>query len=104
MPADSAAVLDRDPNSRVSESQKSQSQPTKFVPISVSATRSIGLRKVQVRRTTHTEGPMRSSFRLFADPQAVLKRNCLSQLIVSLSALASTALLLIEVVPTILAR
>ena len=46
---------------------------------------------------------MRNSFCLFTDPQAVLKRNCLSQLIVSFSALASTALLLVQLVPTILA-
>jgi hypothetical protein len=46
---------------------------------------------------------MRSSFCLFTDPQAVIKRNCLSQLIVSLSALASTAILLSRLVPTMLA-
>ena len=46
---------------------------------------------------------MSSSFCLFTDPQAVIKRNCLSQLIVSLSALASTAFLLTRLVPTILA-
>jgi hypothetical protein len=46
---------------------------------------------------------MKSSFCLFTDPQAVIKRNCLSQLIVSLSALASTAVLLTQLVPTMLA-
>ena len=46
---------------------------------------------------------MRSPFCLFTDPQAVIKRNCLSQLIVSLSALASTAILLAQLVPTMLA-
>ena len=46
---------------------------------------------------------MRSSFCLFTDPRAVIKRNCLSQLIVSLSALASTAILLSRLVPTMLA-
>jgi hypothetical protein len=45
---------------------------------------------------------MRSSFRMFADPQATLKRNCVSQVMVSLSTLASTAALLIQVVPTML--
>ena len=45
---------------------------------------------------------MRSSFRLSADPQATLRRNCMSQVVISLSALASTAVLLIQVVPTIL--
>ncbi|HWX31851.1 MAG TPA: hypothetical protein VNZ53_31010 [Steroidobacteraceae bacterium] len=45
---------------------------------------------------------MRSSFRLFADPQATLRRNCVTQVMVSLSALASTAVLLIQVVPTLL--
>jgi hypothetical protein len=45
---------------------------------------------------------MGSSFRLFADPQATLKRNCVSQVMVSLSALASTAVLLIRVVPAML--
>jgi hypothetical protein len=45
---------------------------------------------------------MRSSFCLFTN-QAVIERNCLSQLIVSLSALASTAILLTQLVPTILA-
>jgi hypothetical protein len=46
---------------------------------------------------------MRSPFCLFTDPQAEIKRNCLSQLIVSLSALASTAILLAQLVPTMLA-
>jgi hypothetical protein len=46
---------------------------------------------------------MRSPFCLFTDPQAVIERNCLSQLIVSLSALASTAILLTQLVPTMLA-
>jgi hypothetical protein len=46
---------------------------------------------------------MSSSFCLFTDPQARIKRNCLSQLIVSLSALASTALLWTQLVQTILA-
>lgn len=46
---------------------------------------------------------MRSSFCLFTIPQATIVRNCLSQLIVSLSALASTAILLIQLVPTMLA-
>jgi hypothetical protein len=45
---------------------------------------------------------MRGSFRLFADPQATLKRNCVTQAMVSLSALASTAVLLIQVVPAML--
>jgi hypothetical protein len=45
---------------------------------------------------------MRSSFRLFADPHAMLKRNCVSQVMISLSALASTAIVLIQVVPTLL--
>jgi hypothetical protein len=45
---------------------------------------------------------MRSSFRLFADPHAMLKRNCVSQVLISLSALASTAIILIQVMPTIL--
>jgi hypothetical protein len=51
----------------------------------------------------HMEGPMRSSFCLFTDPQAAIARNCLSQLIVSLSALASTAILLTQLLPTMLA-
>jgi hypothetical protein len=46
---------------------------------------------------------MRSPFCPFTDPQAAIKRNCLSQLIVSLSALASTAILLAQLVPTMLA-
>lgn len=45
---------------------------------------------------------MKSSFRLLADPQATLRHNCMSQVVVSLSALASTAVLLIQVVPTML--
>jgi hypothetical protein len=45
---------------------------------------------------------MRSSFRVFADPQATLKRNCITQMMISLSALASTVVLLIQVVPTML--
>jgi hypothetical protein len=45
---------------------------------------------------------MKSSFRLFADPQATLKRTCVTQVMISLSALASTAVLLMQVVPTIL--
>jgi hypothetical protein len=46
---------------------------------------------------------MRSSFCLFTNSQAAVARNCLSQLIVSLSALASTAILLSRLVPTMLA-
>jgi hypothetical protein len=45
---------------------------------------------------------MRCSFRVFADPQATLKRNCVTQVMVSLSALASTIVLLMQVVPTML--
>ena len=45
---------------------------------------------------------MRSSFRIVADPQATLKRNCITQMMVSLSTLASTAVLLMQVVPTML--
>ena len=45
---------------------------------------------------------MRSSFRIFADPLATLRRNCITQMMISLSALASTAVLLIQVVPTML--
>jgi hypothetical protein len=47
---------------------------------------------------------MRSSFKVFAGPQATLKRNCVSQLVISLSTLASIAALLIQVVPTMLSR
>ena len=46
---------------------------------------------------------MKSSFCLFANSQAAIACNCLSQLIVSLSALASTAILLYCLVPTMLA-
>ena len=45
---------------------------------------------------------MRRSFRVFADPQATLKRNCVTQVMVSFSALASTTVLLMQVVPTML--
>jgi hypothetical protein len=45
---------------------------------------------------------MGSSFEVFADPQGTLKRTCMSQVIVSVSALASTAVLLMQVVPTML--
>ena len=45
---------------------------------------------------------MGSSFEIFADPQGGLRRICLTQMIVSLSALASTAVLLMQVVPTML--
>jgi hypothetical protein len=45
---------------------------------------------------------MRRSFRVFADPQSTLKRNCVTQMMVSLSALASTTVLLMQVVPTML--
>ncbi len=45
---------------------------------------------------------MRSYFQVFAGPQTTLKRNCVSQLVVSLSALGSIAVLLIQVVPTML--
>jgi hypothetical protein len=48
------------------------------------------------------EGLMGSSFRISADPKATLKRNCITQVIVSLSALASIAFLLVRVVPTVL--
>jgi len=37
-----------------------------------------------------------------ADPQAALSRICVTQVIVSLSALASTAVLLMQVLPTML--
>jgi hypothetical protein len=45
---------------------------------------------------------MRGSFRMLADPQAALKRNCATQVMVSLSALASTTVLLMQLVPTML--
>ncbi|SDS51415.1 hypothetical protein [Bradyrhizobium canariense] len=45
---------------------------------------------------------MGNSFGLFADPLATLKRNCVTQAIVSVSALASTAVRLMQVVPTML--
>jgi hypothetical protein len=45
---------------------------------------------------------MRSSFQVFARPQATLKRNCVSQLMVGLSTLGSITALLMQVVPTIL--
>jgi hypothetical protein len=45
---------------------------------------------------------MGSLFRVFADPPATLRRNCVTQVTVSLSALASTVVLLIRVVPTML--
>jgi hypothetical protein len=45
---------------------------------------------------------MRGSFRVFTDPQAALKRNCVTQVMVSLSALASTTVLLMQLVPTML--
>jgi len=45
---------------------------------------------------------MGRSFEVFSDPQGTLKRTCMSQAIVSLSALASTAVLLMQVVPTML--
>lgn len=45
---------------------------------------------------------MRSHFQVFAGPQATLKRNCVSQLVVSLSTLGSIAVLLTQVVPTML--
>ena len=45
---------------------------------------------------------MGSSFEIFTDPQGVLKRICMTQVIVSLSTLASTAVLLMQVVPTML--
>ena len=47
---------------------------------------------------------MRSSFRVFAGPEVTLKRNCIGQLVISLSTLASIAVLLIQVVPTVLDR
>jgi hypothetical protein len=55
----------------------------------------------RVRRTKRRL-PMRRSFRLCADPHATLKCNCVSQVMVSLSTLASTAVVLIQVVPAIL--
>jgi hypothetical protein len=86
---------------RVCESQKSQSYPIEFVPIAAAATRSIALETFRVHRTTRRL-PVRSSFRLFADPQTVLKRNCVAQVVIGLSTLASTAVLLVQVVPAML--
>ncbi len=45
---------------------------------------------------------MPNSFDAMVDPEATLKRNCLVQVIVSLSALASTAVLLVEALPPLL--
>jgi hypothetical protein len=45
---------------------------------------------------------MRGAFEVFSDPQGTLKRTCMSRVVVSVSALASTAVLLIQVVPTML--
>ena len=48
---------------------------------------------------------MRRSFRLCADPRATLKCNCVSQvMVINSSTLASTAVVLIQVVPAILSR
>jgi hypothetical protein len=47
---------------------------------------------------------MGSPFQVFACPQATLKRNCVSQLVVSLSTLGSIMALLIQVVPAMLNR
>jgi hypothetical protein len=47
---------------------------------------------------------MGSSFQVFAGPQATLKRNCVSQLMINLSTLGSITALLIQVVPTMLNR
>ena len=80
---------------------KSQSYRIKFVPIATGATRSIPPGKGQMRRSIRRL-PMRGSFRVFADPQAALKRNCVTQVMVSLSALASTTVLLMKLVPTML--
>jgi hypothetical protein len=41
---------------------------------------------------------------VFVGPQATLKPNCVSQLVISLSKFASIAALLIQVVPTMLSR
>jgi hypothetical protein len=45
---------------------------------------------------------MGRSFEVFTDPVASLRRNCMSLVIVSVSALGSTAVLLMQVVPTML--
>jgi len=45
---------------------------------------------------------MRSYFQVFAGPDATLKRNCISQVMVSLSTLGSMTALLMQVVPTML--
>jgi hypothetical protein len=47
--------------------------------------------------------PVGSPFKVFAGPEVTLKRNCISQLVISLSTLASIALLLTQVLPTVLA-
>jgi len=47
---------------------------------------------------------MRSPFQVFAGPHATLKRNCVSQLVISLSTLASIAAILLQMVPTVLDR
>jgi hypothetical protein len=65
--------------------------PIKFEPLATGATRSIALGTFRLRRNLRRL-PMKSSFRLFADPHAMLKRNCVSQVMISLSALASTAI------------
>jgi hypothetical protein len=83
--------------------EKLPPQPIKFEPLATGATRSIAVGIFRLRRTLRRL-PMKSSFRLFADPHAMLRRNCVSQVMISLSALASTAIVLIQVVPTILSR
>ena len=100
-PSDSGAETRFAPEFASLELQKSQSYPIEFVPIATGATRSIAIGTFRGYRTTRRL-PMRSSFRLSADPQAALKRNCVSQVMISLSTLASTAVLLIQVVPAML--
>jgi hypothetical protein len=46
--------------------------------------------------------PMPNSFNAMTDGEAALKRNCVAQIIVSLSALASTAVLLAQELPQLL--
>jgi hypothetical protein len=45
---------------------------------------------------------MRNSFNAMTGGEAALKRNCVAQIIVSLSALASTAVLLAQELPQLL--
>jgi hypothetical protein len=94
---DSCAAAQFAPDSAVAESPKSQPGEQQIWPTALRATRPIARPQASVYRIM--EPTMARRLKLVPDPYIVtLRRICLAQAIISVSALTSTAVLLSQVV------